>query len=126
MQAREPKTLEEWTAHNHRCKIRDNGLGAYCGYVKTTLPESVTYDDLNEEVSIHGGLTYGVDDEGWVGFDCGHAGDRCVDDDGEVLNERMEYLGGVPSQRVWNPAAVRAEVECLAEQLDAIEDESDD
>lgn len=37
------------------------------------------YDAL-DDIEIHGGLTYGPDDEGWVGFDTGHAWDDWSDE----------------------------------------------
>lgn len=52
--------------------------GHLCGYVR--IPTDHPYyqkkiDDL--DIDCHGGLTYAecIDDEYWVGFDCGHSGD---------------------------------------------------
>lgn len=80
------------------CMIRRNqNMGFLCGYVG--VPSShpmhgVDYNNCN--TSVHGGLTYSdkCNDDGehpichevepgeddniwWLGFDCGHAGDRC-------------------------------------------------
>ena len=51
-------------------------MGHRCGYVK--LPEGhlcrdMDYDDI--PIEVHGGLTYGPSENGWVGFDCGHCYD---------------------------------------------------
>ena len=68
--------------------------------------------------NVHGSLTFGgsrSDGEGdwWLGFDCGHAGDRA---DPELLTSesyRSIYLGGV----VRTLDYVRSECEILAKQI---------
>ena len=117
---REIRTIDEWEYNGRRCKLKDNGLGAYCGYVQTDLPESVGYDDLRE-IDAPAELTYGVDEDGWLGFDCGHGWDHCVDENGDPLaspvpqwsNPEEEYV------TVWTPEKVRDAIEELAEAVDA-------
>ena len=65
------------------CKIVKTSLGHWCGYVRR--PEEVEpvrwtsdYDSkhdevIDAEVDVWGGITYGPDEEGWVGFDDAHA-----------------------------------------------------
>ena len=95
----------------------------YTGYVETVLD----YEDVSGDrgyphrLDVHGGVTYGPND-GWVGFDTAHAYDVNVDADGERLpgdsNPRSEVHG-----REWDPEAVRAEAERLAENVAALERE---
>lgn len=131
------RELERWEYNGYTCKVR-LGMSAYCGYVQTSLPESLSFDDLHERfpIRVHGGLTYGVDPDGWVGFDCGHAFDVCVDEDGERLDVQtfgMEVYGDMTPggggaedlTQVWTLERVRAETERLADELSAVEAELD-
>lgn len=65
-------------------------------------------------IGVHGGVTYGPDDNGWYGFDCAHSGDKCVDEDGNAINDPFK-----PSKE-WSPEDVKGETERLAEQLNEI------
>lgn len=122
-----PTEVERWDCHGHTCKITLVRGAHYCGYVKTELPESLTIDDLNEQydIRVHGGLTYGVDADGWVGFDCAHFGDICVDADGQRLDVQAFGMPLVdPGDRfasIWPVERVKAETNRLADQLIAIE-----
>ena len=92
------------------CKVAKMDLGHWCGYVKR--PESVEpvrwtsdYDSkhdelLASEVDVWGGVTYGPDDDGWVGFDDAHY---------VKLAEKRD----ADSEK----AAVKAEAKRLAEQI---------
>lgn len=118
------ETVERWTHEGLECKYQRHQtptMGWYTGYVRTKLPATVGYDDLMKYAGIdaHGGLTYGVDDDGWVGFDCNHAWDICIGEDGEPLTP-AEWRHDDPSDRltkVWGPEGVKNECERLAEQL---------
>jgi hypothetical protein len=65
------------------CEIVRQDRGHWCGYVQIPVglgPVRWTsdYDSKHEEVlaaevDVWGGITYGPDDEGWVGFDDAHA-----------------------------------------------------
>lgn len=54
--------------------------GAVNGYVQ--LPEGHPWREAadiqhgNPDIDVHGGITYGVDENGWIGFDTLHAFDR--------------------------------------------------
>lgn len=51
--------------------------GHLCGYVKIPKEHPFygkDYDDIN--IDTHGGLTFGeINEEHWIGYDCGHSGD---------------------------------------------------
>lgn len=105
------------------------GPGYYCGYVKTSLAPA-EMDAVHEGaggVSIHGGVTYGPDADGWVGFDVAHAFDICVDEDGEPLPANLAAWmhETVRDHSItvaeWSPRDVRDEVDRLARQLAALE-----
>lgn len=93
------------------CKVVKQDLGHWCGYVKR--PESVEpvrwrgqwdnkNDELHEsEVDVWGGVTYGPDDEGWVGFDDAHA------------NSLADEYGHDSDKK-----AAKAEARRLADQID--------
>lgn len=128
--------LQRWTAHGLECVIRA-GLASLNGYVR--LPEdspdrlfgeaAEAADqpgyDLLSEVDVHGGLTYGPDEHGWVGFDTAHAFDWWPVDDlmGLVSEEglivvRILQRTGRPEGR-WTFERLVQEVDRLAEQLAA-------
>lgn len=50
--------------------------GHWCGYARLPDPDLVTVPDdgyaLEPEIEVWGGVTYGPDSNGWVGFDDGH------------------------------------------------------
>lgn len=112
------ETVEEWEYNGRECKILWIQLGPdhghWTGYATTTLDGS--YIDYEDEIRVHGGITYGIDDEGFIGFDCGHAWDVCLYE---------ERLYGVYSDREnvteWTKGRVKDEVESLAHQLEQIE-----
>ena len=70
------------------CKVLFMPLGHRCGYVKVPKYHPLfgkSYDECNEFIDCHGGLTYSgrylVSEElkygeYWIGFDCMHVGDR--------------------------------------------------
>lgn len=88
---------EHFTHEELDCKIRyANHLadGHWCGYVQ--IPDDLgpvrwtsDYDSkhnevLEAEVDVHGGISYGPDEDGWVGFDDGHSKaliDTCPSDE---------------------------------------------
>lgn len=97
----------------------------YCGYVQTVL-SGEEWTDVMYDIDVHGGITYGVDDAGWVGFDCAHAFDVCVDENGKPLPGGHNYteLGATSEYRkYWSLEDVRAEVEKLARIVRELEDE---
>jgi len=81
---REDATLSNEFRHaGLDCKIVKTSLGHWCGYVRR--PEEVEpirwtsdYDSkhgtvLKAEIDVWGGVTYGPDEDGWVGFDDAHS-----------------------------------------------------
>lgn len=112
------ETVEKWEYRGHQCKIRWVQLGPehahWTGYATTTLRE--TYPILNAKIRVHGGITYGIDDDGYVGFDCGHAWDACLRD--EQLYGVFAYRENVTE---WTKGMVIDEVESLVDQLEEIE-----
>jgi hypothetical protein len=101
---------EEWTHAGLDCRIIHTDLGHWCGYVRRpedaepirwTSDWDSNYDDfLEAEVDVFGGITYGPDDDGWVGFDDAHRVN--------LVDERDEDT---------DREAVKAETERLAEQI---------
>ena len=65
------------------CKIVQMRQGHWCGYVRrpedvepvrwTSDYNSKQDDVIDAEVEVWGGITYGPDEDGWVGFDDAHA-----------------------------------------------------
>jgi len=92
------------------CKIIQTDMGHWCGYVK--IPDDLgpvrwtaDYDSkhgevLEPEVDVWGGITYGPDDKGWIGFDDAHS---------RSLTDHLRYNS--------DKAAVRKETRRLAEQI---------
>jgi len=117
------EVLESGVANGHRFEVRqvelDGRPAHFCGYVKTNFGPAWSYDDirgyLGGLVDAHGGLTYGVDENGWVGFDCAHAGDQCILD-GEPQSDHA-----ITSDREWTPEDVAAECRKVARQIDTLE-----
>jgi hypothetical protein len=77
-----------WYASNLRVAIALGHSGDANGYCQ--LPEG--HPDLGKshhdiDVDVHYGLTYGVDEHGWLGFDTAHAFDRWYPPDREELIE---------------------------------------
>jgi hypothetical protein len=84
----------EFEAHGFPCLLNRNHFGAWCGYcaVPPGHPwHGKGYQEIDSEVSVHGGLTYAdachgnichvpkpgePDNVWWFGFDCNHGGDR--------------------------------------------------
>lgn len=102
---------KEWTYDGYDCQIVIVNENHYCGYVKTELDGD--YTDYNTDV--HGGLTYGTDSDGWIGFDCAHGGDVCYDGDERLTRDSL------PVSTVWRLEGVKREVESLVEEIKRIE-----
>lgn len=101
---------QQFTHAGLDCKIIKTEMGHWCGYVRrpdeaepvrwTSDYDSKHDEILEAEVDVWGGITYGPDDEGWVGFDDAHA-QSLVDHSDEETDED----------------AVKAETKRLAEQV---------
>lgn len=103
-------------------------LGAYNGYVKLLEDHPYRHADYDDiPVHCHGGLTYGPDDDGWVGFDTLHAGDVWGEDEisaDELTAEQLRdkswvsmFSSGEDADVHWTKDKLRSEIKQLAEQL---------
>lgn len=138
----EPGEEQEWTHNTKRCKVVKNDIGHWCGYARTSLSgftDAHLYDSGGgaKVIEVHGGITFGPDDDGWVGFDCGHARDLCLNEDDEPWGKTYEKMGQEPMELkrhgsieaceeaddcfVWRLKDVKEETERLADQLVALE-----
>lgn len=115
----EGRLLRLWEAHGRWCAIVLSPSRGCCGYVSASIDERVDFD----EVPAPGGLTWR--DEGWVGFDTGHAWDLWLDPEvPEAPHDRemremglrptsdLALIGGDP--QVWTIEKMQAAVEALA------------
>lgn len=101
------------------CEVMKSGVGHWCGYVQ--VPDDIRpvqwrpdhdskHNEIIEaEVEVWGGVTYGPDDDGWVGFHDGHA-----------LSIRMK-LGGDTDKE-----AVIEETKRFAEEIDGLRGDDDE
>lgn len=69
----------------------------WCGYTRTSIDPNRAVENL--DVQVYGGITFGITENGWIGFDTAHGPD-----------------GGPQSVE-----DVKREVESLVDQLSAIE-----
>lgn len=113
-----PEVLERGTANGCSFKVVQLDMGHFCGYVRTNFGPAYSYEDIRGHMSslvdCHGGLTYGVDEDGWVGFDCAHAGDVCIRG-GEVQTDHE-----MTSRQEWTPEDVAAECRKVARQIETL------
>ena len=98
--------------------------GALNGYAR--LPDcDHPWNDIyraQEEISVHGGVTYGPDENGWVGFDTLHAGDYWPGMDKPMAPGLGSFHMCDRSPRKcdcrrWTPAMVAQEARALAKQV---------
>lgn len=97
--------------------------GKACGYVQ--VPELLRGCLDVDTLRVHGGITYGHDSDGWIGFDTSHAGD--VWDDASwmppetreaiEIGRRYRPFGG---EIHWTLNRLVAETEHLADQILAL------
>lgn len=141
----EPGESREWEYRGMECRVTKNDLGHWCGYVKTAL-QGFTNEHLFDVeghehqrlIDVHGGLSYGPDEAGWAGFDCGHARDVNLNEDGEIWGTMYDGAGAEPvplrqhdgdieaaekadDVNVWRIKDVKEETERLADQLILLE-----
>ena len=93
-------------------------MGDINGYAR--VPEGHIWRKLNDwqlectaDVKVHGGVTYGITDEGWIGFDTAHYCD---------VWEGSKYLLGEddsPDNIYWDQDKVIEEAKYLARQIAA-------
>jgi hypothetical protein len=124
----------EWRHEGLPCLVRRVPVGVFCGYVAVPWPHpwyALAADDC--PASAHGGLNYSGECVGdichvprpgepdrvwWLGFDCGHAGDRLplIDRDWQESDESRRLFA---DWRYRGVEYVRREVCDLAEQVAA-------
>lgn len=147
---------EEFEYKGLKCIVLVNHNTIRCGYVavdKSSPLYGKDYDELNNKVDVHGGVTYSdhleyvtsraEDMELWgIGFDCGHYNDLFAVEDAlkygiveektykafKHLNDislsfRPDTIFGVPN--VCDTEYVKCEVIRLAEQIKELEDNNE-
>lgn len=85
------RPVRSWTSFGLPCHLYW-GFTSLNGYVR--LPRaarSLNTAQLGAFVHVHGGVTYGPDAFGWIGWDTGHAGDRWTPEELARV-----FPGGVP------------------------------
>jgi hypothetical protein len=81
------------------------------GYVQLPPDHPWRVADLAEQFAkIHGGITYGPDGDGWIGFDTLHSGDRWP-------GGLFEKFPRAQWHNDWTPALVAEEARDLARQV---------
>lgn len=118
-----PGKVYRWKYWGRECKIVKNPIGHYCGYVKTLIGDELNHPsdrlyEIYKIAEVHGGITYGPDNDGWIGFDTGHAGDVNLDENGEQWGD----VPPIGEDRVWTLEKVRKETEDFAENIIEEED----
>lgn len=90
---------------------------AWCGYVR--LPEDHPWRGMDAEdipVDVHGGVTYGPDGDGWIGFDTLHAGDALIPRHTSEPRP-VNWWRQVPGM-IWTPTRVKLHTWRFAVQAD--------
>lgn len=134
---------ELYIYRDHTCAIVRIALDRkpfnhYAGYIRLTEREirnvrlesdTTAYGDfIPADINVHGGVSFGPSDEGWIGFDCSHAGDCCYRDDGTPLQgsinlreaEKRRKSGASNSDKItndWYPSDVKGEIMDIVNQL---------
>lgn len=121
------EAVEEWTAYGVRCCIVPGGVPAFNGYVQIPPELPLGRETVEDVMDSHGGVNYGPDDDGWIGFDTAHLRDYWAPDDlishfddalamqfAAFQREMAERNGG---GRRWTMAKLRTETEKLAQQV---------
>lgn len=123
--------IEQWDTEGVPCAIRP-GFASLNGYVR--LPERLRdwWKDSDEAAVVldaHMSLTYGPDEDGWIGFDTAHYCDYWAADDliGLVDDEGMMCAASFArinhqalGARRWTRDMLHAETETLAAQVAAL------
>jgi len=108
---------ERFTHADLDCKIVQTSMGHWCGYVQipnvgpvrwTSDYDSKHDEVVDAEIDVWCGVTYGPDDDGWVGFDDAHS--RSLVDHREFDTSRD---------------AVKNETQHLADQIRSLHTDTD-
>lgn len=140
----ERKAIERWNHNGVECAISPSPMGGMNGYIQipkdarqSSGPPSpehhwLSAEDLEDSLHCHGGITYGPDEEGWLGFDTGHAGDLWPEHIVEEWKDPTIWPTGVkdlyaiqreyrqPWTIDWTFEKLREEVKNLAEQVHSL------
>lgn len=130
--------LRVWQHEGVYCAL-GAGYAAVNGYV--LLPDGHPWreldlcgEDWERGPEVHGGITFGPDDTGWIGFDTAHAWDYWTEEelcraglDGADLARAVQFQDQLyhyappddPDNRHWTAKQLIAEVEHLARQVRA-------
>lgn len=115
-----------------RCAVVAQSMGHRCGYVQIPKghPFERPYQEVDEVVNVHGGLTYGrmsnsypVETEKnsyWLGFDCAHYRDAIDVDILQCLNPQLyDFYKKHCSEKghVWTADEVATEIQQLVNQI---------
>lgn len=120
----EAQVVTKFTHEALECIVLNMRDRHYCGYVRT--PFDGHHEEFQSAVNVHGGLTYGIDQDGWIGFDTAHATDVPYDVEGNALTNnplatmRAKQGFGDEHDVSWKPADVVEETKCLAEQVNEL------
>lgn len=99
--------LREWVSSGFNCALMKAPLyAAINGYVQVP---SISYEQA-QQVEVHGGVTYGPNEDGWIGFDTLHSGDYWP----ESRDKPRDY------DRTWSEDEVAAECERFAASAKAV------
>jgi len=119
------RLIRAWTHEGIDCAMAQSPMLGVNGYVKVPPEVILPYDEYHDvALNAHGGITYGPDSAGWIGFDTGHAFDAWLDPD--VPEDRMTKLNrkyGIPPDelseytKVWTLEKMEEEVNRLAVQV---------
>lgn len=127
------ETVDElltWKNDGRACVAVKRTMGHYCGYARTSIdPNTDVLEDRDDwPIRVHGRLSYGVDENGYVGIDFGHAWDVSMVDR-ETLMEELEKVKTGDSERpqVYESkvgvSQVVEEVDHMANELTRLEQE---
>ncbi len=107
------------------CVVADSDfLGYFCGYIGVPHDHPLygkDYQDVDQDVIVHGGLTYsenempGINltsnDYWYFGFDCAHSGDICS------MSDDFDNISCISKIHVWTIQKVMRECKYLADQF---------
>jgi hypothetical protein len=116
--------LKAWKHKGVECAMYYSPFGSVNGYVRDPRLLSSSERGWDLDLEAPGGITYGPDPEGWIGFDTLHAGDIWPLDflkrhhSGPIFSDMcaVERQFPSPHQVHWSTARVYEAVERLAEQ----------
>ncbi len=116
--------MDHWIYHDkYVCRIQRNTFGDWCGYVGVPAGHpchGMNYNEVDNDVEVHGGLTFSELVHNWAkdrmwffGFDCGHA----FDINFISIRTGMNF----PEMTYKDKEYVTAETNKLAKQLEEME-----